>query len=83
MTISFLDFFGPLDKSWCGYFLIVSIIFFISMIILLFNELYFIVTNMNKLNFRLISGGIIILFNVFIAYFMNRLLYTMCTKSLA
>jgi hypothetical protein len=38
---------------------------------------------MNKLNFRLISGGIIILFNVFIAYFMNRLLYTMCTKSLA
>ena len=83
MTISFMDFFGPLDKTWCSYFLIVSIIFFICMIILLFNELYYIIRNVNKLSFRLISGGIIIMFNMFIAYFMNRLLYTMCTKSLA
>ena len=59
MLTSFSDFFGPLDKSTCVYFLIVSVIFFISMIILLFNELYFVFTNFNKLNFRLISGGIL------------------------
>jgi len=77
------SFFGPLDKSNCVYFLIVSGIFFISMIIIILNELYFVMTNFNKLNFRIISAGVIILFNAFLAYFMNRLLYTMCSKSLA
>lgn len=75
--------YGPLDKSACVYFLIISVIFFISLILLLGTELIYIVKNFGKLNFRTISSGIIILFNVFIAYFVNRLLYTMCTKSLA
>jgi hypothetical protein len=76
-------FFGPLDKSSCVYFLILTIIFFIGLSILIFNEFIFVIQNFNKLNFRMISSGIIILFNIFIAYFVNRLLYTMCSKSLA
>jgi hypothetical protein len=75
-------FFGPLDKSACVYFLIISVLFFISLIVLLGTELLYIVKNFNKLNFRTISSGLIIIFNVFIAYFVNRLLYTMCNKTL-
>jgi hypothetical protein len=77
------SFFGPLDKSACVYFLIITVLFFISLIILLATELLYIVKNFGRLNFRTISSGLIILFNIFIAYFVNRLLYTMCNKSLA
>ncbi len=79
----FMSFFGPLDKSACVYFLIISILFFIGLLLVLANESYFIITNLNRLNFKMISSGVIILFNIFIAYFVNRLLYTMCNKSLA
>ena len=79
----FSSYFGPLDKGSCVYFLIISIIFFIGLVILLLNEFYYIFMNIRNLNFRKISSGIIILFNIFIAYFVNRLLYTMCNKSLA
>ena len=83
MNGSFSDFFGPLDKSSCVYFLIISVIFFVGLIILIINEFYYIAININKLNFRMITSGVIILFNIFLAYFVNRLLYTMCNKSLS
>jgi len=75
-------FFGPLDKSVCVYFLIISVIFFIGLVFLLLNEVYYIIKNFGKLNFKFISNGVIILFNLFIAYFVNRVLYTMCNRSL-
>lgn len=75
-------YFGPLDKSSCVYFLIMTMIFFVGLVIIFFKEVYFIITNFNKLNFRIVTSGILILFNIFLAYFINRLLYTMCTKSL-
>jgi hypothetical protein len=80
--LDLMSFFGPLDKSACVYFLIISVLFFISLIILLATELLYIFKNINKLNFRTITSGFIIIFNVFIAYFVNRLLYTMCNKTL-
>ena len=75
--------YGPLDKSACNYFLIISVMFFLALIILLGTEIIYILKNFGRLNFRTISSGVIILFNVFIAYFVNRLLYTMCNKSLS
>jgi hypothetical protein len=78
-----MSFFSPLDKSACVYFLIISIIFFIALILVLGSELLYILQNFNRINFKIISSGIIILFNIFIAYFVNRLLYTMCNKTLA
>jgi len=83
MTDLMTSFFGPLDKRACVYFLIISVLIFISLIILLATEILFIFTNFRKLNFKTISGGFIILFNIFITYFINRLLYTMCNKTLA
>ena len=77
------NYFGPLDKSACVYFLIITVIFFIALVLVLISELLFVVQNYNKLNFRVVSAGVLILFNVFLAYFVNRLLYGMCTRSLA
>ena len=77
------NYFGPLDKSACVYFLIIAVIFFIALVLVLINELLFVVQNYNKLNFRVVSAGVLILFNIFLAYFVNRLLYGMCTRSLA
>jgi hypothetical protein len=77
------NYFGPLDSSGCLYFLIITIIFFIGLVSVFISEVLFVINNYNKLNFRMVSAGILILFNIFIAYFMNRLLYSMCVKSLA
>lgn len=75
--------FGPLDKSACVYFLLITVLFFITLILILGSELIFAFQNFSKLNFRVVTNGVLILFNIFVAYFVNRLLYTMCTKSLA
>jgi hypothetical protein len=83
MTNFMSMFFGPLDKSSCVYFLILTIIFFVGLVILIANELLYILQNLNKLNVKMLTSGFIIMFNIFVAYFVNRLLYTMCSKSLA
>ena len=75
-------YFGPLDKGSCVYFLIMTMIFFVGLVIIFFNEVYFVITHFNKLNFKMVSSGLLVLFNIFLAYFINRLLYTMCIKSL-
>lgn len=83
MAELFSMFFGPLDKSACNYFFFISVLFLIGFIILLSNEIIFIIQNFRNINFRMISNGFLILFNIFLAYFTNRLFYNMCTKSLA
>jgi hypothetical protein len=75
-------YFGPLDKSSCVYFLIITVVFFVLLVIGLFGNLFVMIKNFKQLNFKIVSEGLIIWFNLFIAYFVNRLLYTMCTKSL-
>ena len=82
MSYLFDTFFGPLNKGSCIYFFILSVIFFCILILLLFSEFFFILNNFGKLNIKLILHSILILSNMFIVYFVNRLLYTMCTKSL-
>jgi hypothetical protein len=77
------NYFGPLDKSACVYFLIISVIFFIGLVFLLISELLFVVKNYNRLDLRMVTAGVLILFNIFLAYFVNRMFYNMCTRSLA
>jgi len=76
-------FFGPLDKNVCVYFLIVSVIFFIGLITVGISEILFLIKNYNRIDFRMITVGVLVLFNVFLAYFINRLFYNMCSRSLA
>lgn len=77
------NYFGPLDKSNCVYFLIICVIFFLALIFVGFSNLLWVLKNYKQFNFRIFTGGILMMFNIFLAYFVNRLLYTMCTKSLA
>lgn len=77
------NYFGPLDKNACVYFLIITIIFFVFLVIAIIGEVAFLVRNFNKLNFRTVTNGLLMLFNIWLAYFVNRLLLTMCYKSLA
>lgn len=76
-------YFGPLDKQSCVYFLFLSMLFFAALIFILFSEFLYVIRNYQKINFRVLFQGLLLLFNIFIAYFVNRLLYTMCSKSLA
>ncbi len=75
-------FFGPLDKGSCIYFLFFTILFFFVLVFALFTEIFWVIKNYKILNMRFVTSGVLVLFNIFIAYFVNRLLYTMCTKSL-
>lgn len=77
------NFFGPLDKTSCVYFLIIAGFFFILLVISIFANIFWLFKNFKEFNFRVLTGGVVMLFNIFLAYFVNRLLYTMCTKSLA
>ena len=76
-------YFGPLDKQSCIYFLFLSMLFFAILIFTIIAEALFIIKRYKELDFRVFTSGVLLLFNVFIAYFVNRLLYTMCSKSLA
>ena len=75
-------FFGPLDKNVCLYFLILSMIFFFTLIIVLGMEIFFAIRHFKGLNVRMMTNGVLLLFNIFIAYFVNRVFYNMCNKTM-
>ena len=76
------NYFSPLDKGACVYFFIITMIFFVLLVIALGTEILYLIKHFKDLNIKIISNGIILLFNIFLAYFVNRLLYSMCVKSL-
>ena len=80
---NFFDaFFSPLGKGSCLYFHLVSIFFFFILLFVLIFEIIYLVKNFKNLNLRQFTNGILLLFNCFIAYFINRIFYSMCIKSL-
>lgn len=76
-------YFGPLDKSSCIYFLVLSMLFFGMLVFALIAEIYYTITNFRQLNFRIVYNGLLLLLNFWLVYFVNRLMYTMCSKTLA
>jgi hypothetical protein len=83
MTDFFSYYFGPLDKGACVYFLIITVLFFVMLLFAILGEVMYVLRNFKSLNMRMFTAGLLLIFNLFIAYFVNRLLYTMCNKSLA
>ena len=79
---NFSAIYGPLDKSSCVYFFALTIFFFILLVVALFSEIFMLFKDFKNLTRSKIISGILMLFNIFLAYFVNRLLYTMCSKSL-
>lgn len=80
---SFMNkFFGPLPREYCVYFYILSIIFGILFVVSLFSIVSFMIMNIKKVNSMFIINSLLVLSNTFLAYLANRLLNTMCVKSI-
>ena len=76
------SYFGPLGQEYCMYFYVLSIIFGVSFVLSLISIGSFIVMHYKKVDTMFVMNSIFILFNTFLAYLANRLLNTMCVKSL-
>ncbi len=83
MSVSLMDkYFGPLPREYCAYFYVLSIasgIIFVSSIL---SITYFMVNHTKKVDMMFIVNSSLILLNTFLAYLANRLLHTMCVKSI-
>ena len=74
--------FGPLSKDYCFYFYYFAVAGFIIMIMFIILSLVFIVRFYKKLNANIIMNLVAMIINSFLLYFSNRLLFTICMKSL-
>jgi len=80
---NFMDqYFGPLPREYCVYFYVLSIVFGIMFVISGVSIAYFMITHIKKVNTMFIVNSVFILFNSFLAYLANRLLHSMCVKSI-
>ena len=75
-------FFGPLSKDACIYFYFFTLLFFFVLILIIFSGILFLIKKPKELNLRVALQGTALFCNVFLLYFVNRLLHTMCVKSL-
>lgn len=79
----FKKFLGPLDKSACVYFYFITLIAFVLWVFILLGSVIFIIRRYKQINSALIMSSLSLFLNVFLIYFVNRLLHTMCVKSLS
>lgn len=77
------QYFGALGKESCVYFYVMSIIFGISFVMGLISFIAYLVANIKKLDKHMAFMGLHSLITVFLVYFVNRLLHTMCVNSTA
>lgn len=83
MPDSLMDkYFGPLPREYCVYFYALSIIFGVSFVFSVISIIYVIIMKFNKVNKLFIANSFFIVLNTFLAYLVNRLLHTMCVKSI-
>ena len=78
-------YFGPLSKKYCVYFYYVSIFFFLMYVITLIGAIAFIIKNYKdfaKINLSYVINLVMVLINMLLSYFVNRLLHTMCVNSI-
>ncbi len=79
------EYFGPLSKEYCVYFYYLSIFFFLMYVITLIGAIAFIIKNYKdfaKINLSFIINLVMVLINMLLSYFVNRLLHTMCVNSI-
>jgi hypothetical protein len=73
---------SPLPRSYCNYYLFFTIFSFILLVLSILFEIVYILKNVKRLNKINIMTHIALIFNFFLAYFLNRLSYSMCIKAL-
>jgi hypothetical protein len=79
------QYFSPfVSQRYCLYFYILSLIFGITFLLFLFGGLIFLINNYGKvkLNSAFVFNWTLFIANNFVAYFVNRLLYSMCLNSM-
>ena len=80
---SFMNtYFGPLGEEYCVYFYALSIFFGIAFVLSVISVVTYMFTNINKINMTFLIHTFFLLLNSFLAYLVNRLLHTMCMKSI-
>ncbi len=80
---SFMDkYFGPLPREYCVYFYALSVLFGAMFAFSLLSMLYFMMMHMKRVNMMFIANSFFMILNTFLAYLVNRLLHTMCVKSI-
>tara|TARA_B100000900_G_scaffold408698_1_gene423384 strand:- start:4734 stop:4979 length:246 start_codon:yes stop_codon:yes gene_type:complete len=72
--------FGPLDKRFCDWFFILSVLGFVMLLILVISTVIVGFKNGKGIDFYLQSVSIALGYGIF--YFQNRLLHSMCAASL-
>ncbi len=80
---SFMNtYFGPLGEEYCIYFYALSIFFGIAFVLSVISVVTYMFTHVNKINMNFLIHTFFLLLNSFLAYLVNRLLHTMCMKSI-
>jgi len=80
---SFMErYFGPLPREYCVYFYALSVIFGVMFATSAISIAYFMITHIKKVNTMFLVNSVFILLNSFLAYLANRLLHTMCVRSI-
>lgn len=80
MTTGIDSLFGPLSKSYCFYFYLITIFFVISLVLLVITTLFIGITKKKGFMFFLQIIPVAVLYGMM--YLQNRLLYNMCSNSL-
>jgi lipopolysaccharide export LptBFGC system permease protein LptF len=71
-------FFGPLSKQYCNYFLFLAMIFFLLLVLTILFQIFDIVKHFKTLKTKDYVSSFVMIMNLLLAYFVNRLLFTMC-----
>jgi hypothetical protein len=79
---SFKDLFTPLDKKYCNYFYYLSVITYFVFIFMVLSLIYGLVFHSKKIDLYIRLNSISVIISTFLMYFVNRLMYSMCVKSL-
>lgn len=74
-------YFGPLGQEYCIYFYALSIFFGITFVLSVISVIIYMITHINKIDMKMLIHTFFLLINSFLAYLVNRLLHTMCVKS--
>jgi hypothetical protein len=75
-------FFGALDKRSCLYFYLMSTAALGLVVLIVLYMIYHILTRSKKMNAMMIANFTVVSLHLTVAYFVNRLLHTICIKSL-
>ena len=75
-------YFGPLGEEYCVYFYALSIFFGIAFVLTVISVVTYMLMHFNKINMNYIMHAFFLMLNSFLAYLVNRLLHSMCMKSM-